>query len=422
MTKKIFIVSLFWALLTNITGCNSENKNSASPAEIKVSAPEIDSAEPAIAADASGNIYVVYVEHNADKSADLFLQKFDNDQKPIGGKVRVNSEKGQVKAWFGDPPTIKVGSEGTIYIGWTARVAASEDSANDLYLSTSNDGGKTFNAPVKVNDDKLPAVHGMHSLEVDKNGRIYFAWLDERYLKDGTQPQQMQMQMSQPEDNSGEMKHQHADPNREIYFAASTDGGKTFSPNKKLAGNVCPCCKTSMITAPNGRLYVSWRQVLKGDFRHIAVAVSADNGASFGEPRIVSDDKWQINACPVSGAALAIGESNKLKIAWFTAGEAGTPGLYWAQSSDGGISFAPRHLLSAGAVSGTPVLQDDISVWSVGGKSFVAQFDAAVREIGEGDLPAATIVDKDRLFVASIKKRNGQRSVEYYCVKIKEKQ
>ncbi len=47
----------------------------------------------------------------------------------------------------------------------TARVEVAEGSANDLYLSVSRDGGKSFDAPVKVNDDRLPAVHGMHSLE-----------------------------------------------------------------------------------------------------------------------------------------------------------------------------------------------------------------------------------------------------------------
>ena len=354
MSKSLTYISLIaWLILFG--GCKFIQPDAAAN-ETRVSPAAANAAEPAIAADSQGNLYVLYVEHAANKAADVYLQKFGVDFQPAGERVRINPEAGRATAWRGDPPTVKIGTNNAIYVGWTARVETANGSANDLYLSVSRDGGKTFAAPVKVNDDSVPAVHGMHSLEVDKNGRIYFAWLDERYLKNGAPPQQMPMDMSQSANSGGEMKHSHGEPNREVYFAVSTDDGKSFSANKKIAGNVCPCCKTSMTVAPDGRLYVSWRQVLEGDFRHIAVASSLDGGSSFSPPVIVSDDRWQIASCPVSGAPMWVNAENTLQIAWFTAGDAGTPGLYFAESKDGGKSFSPRLLISAKGTVGTPVL------------------------------------------------------------------
>jgi hypothetical protein len=418
---KVCIFILLAISLFGFGGCRSNPVNSSS-SEILVSAADKDSAEPAIAADSAGNLYVLYVEHGTGKSADVFLQKFNNDAAPVGEKVRVNPQAGQATAWRGDPPTIKVASDGTIYVGWTARVQAAEGSANDLYLSVSRDGGKSFDAPVKVNDDKIPASHGMHSLEIDKTGRIFFAWLDERYLRDEKQPPPKPMPMNQPANNSGETKQQHAEPNAEVYFAVSDDNGKSFSANQRIAENVCPCCKVSMTTAPDGRLYVAWRQVLEGDFRHIAVSSSVDGGNNFAPFTIVSNDQWQIAACPVSGAAMAVDTNNTLRIIWYTGGSAGAPGLYGAESKDGGKSFSPRALISDQNAGGTPVLL------TVGGDKYRAVFTAvdksinlsaaqkgsfdfsAQQKINDADLPDAAVTG-DKVFIAFIKTVSEKRKV-----------
>ena len=257
-------------------------KGPADTASVMVSAPEADAAEPAVASDAAGNVYLAYVVHNADKTADLFFQRFGADSKPLGEKVRVNPAPGTVKAWRGDPPTVKVAGDGTVFIGWTVKVESKGKPANDLMLSVSRDNGRSFEAPVRVNDDTAPASHGMHSLELGADGRVYAAWLDERNVK--AEPQHHDA----PAAAAAMMFHhkEEVEPNSEVFFAVSADGGKTFSPNKKLASEVCPCCKSSMAVGPDGKLYLSWRQVLPGGFRHIEVASSSDNGGLF--PRVWS--------------------------------------------------------------------------------------------------------------------------------------
>lgn len=430
--KKLFRANLLCLLscllLAYFTGCSrrsestsAENKPAVKSAAILVSSAGRDAAEPAIAAAPDGSLYVVWVEHGPEKEANIFIRHFGSEQKPLSEAVRVNLQGGEATAWRGDPPTVKVDADGIVYVGWTKRIENPAASANDLLLSVSRDGGKTFEAPVKVNDDTLPAAHGMHSLEVDKSGRVYFAWLDERYLK---KDQEMPpMEMNKPGANSNEMQHSHSEPNREVYFAVSTDHGKSFAANKKIAENVCPCCKTSIATGPDGRLYVSWRQVLDDNFRHIAVVSSIDGGNIFTTPVIVSDDRWQLVACPVSGAPMAVDPENNLKIFWYTAGAAGAPGIYEAESKDGGKTFSPRILVSDQGGAGTPVVMQNTagklrlafaaaagqSLYLLTARNATDDF-TPPDQITDADLPGAAL-SNDKIFVAFIRKNGEQRNI-----------
>lgn len=324
---------------------------------LRVSAENTDAAEPAIAAARDGSAYVAWIEHRAKREADLFVARLDREGRMTGAPVRVNPKEGEAKGWRGDPPTVMVAPDKTVYVGWTARLGV-EGHGNNLYLSASRDEGRTFDPPVKVNDDEKPASHGMHSLAVSTDNRVYVAWLDERNV--APLPEQM------PGMNQKTMEH--AEPNSEVFFAVSTDGGRTFTKNQKLAGEACPCCKTALAVGTNNQVYVSWRQVLPGDFRHIAVAASTDAGLNFASPQIVSDDTWKITGCPVSGPGLSVAGDGALRVVWYTAGERGSAGLYWAESRNNGQSFTERKLLAPGQVRGNPSLMADeknnlIAVW-----------------------------------------------------------
>lgn len=392
---------------------------------VSVSPAESDAAEPAVAVDKDGNTYVLYVDHHADKTADLFLQKLDS--KAMGRTLlttRVNPAPGVVKAWRGDPPTIAVTDNGTVYAGWTIKNGSGEKSGNDLVLSVSSDGGKSFGEPVRVNDDTMPVSHGMHSLLVTGD-RVYMAWLDERNVKKEPEHEKA----SAP--TSAMMFHhtkEAAEPNSEVFFSVSADGGKTFSPNKKLATEVCPCCKTSIAAAPDGRLYVAWRQVLPGGFRHIAVVSSVDKGANFGERVVVSDDQWKIDACPVSGASMVVNDKGLLSISWYSAGDspegAGSEkaGLFAAKSEDGGRTFSQRQQIGGGAVSGTPVMLIDqqgapASVFAAKDEKVVVEtgqifgVDRDRRELISGASLPAAVSAAGKIYVAFVRATGEKRSI-----------
>ncbi|MDX6696110.1 MAG: hypothetical protein QOF02_3713 [Blastocatellia bacterium] len=416
------VALLCGALLLSAAGCarratqGTEDAGALSNTmqPVRVSAENVDAAEPAIAALRDGSAYVAWIEHGANKEADVFVVRLDAEGRAAGAAVRVNPFAGAAKGWRGDPPTIAVASDKTVYVGWTARVAG-EARGSNLYLSASRDEGRTFGTPVKVNDDEKVASHGMHSLAVSADNRVYVAWLDERNIAPPPAPAT----------NAGGKPMEHMEANSEIFFAVSADGGRTFSQNKRLASEVCPCCKTALIAGANNQVYVGWRQVLPGDFRHIAVAASADAGQTFAAPKIVSDDNWKITGCPVSGPALALSTDGALRVVWYTAGERGLAGLYWAESRDRAQTFSERKLLSNGLVRGNPALLADarnnlLAVWESDEEKEPRIFTARLSASGEASV-AVPLADKaelpsvattgDQLFIGYIVSLKDLRSI-----------
>ena len=354
------IVLLLLALLLlanrSIRNRTSQEEGLApAPLSFQISALGVDAAEPATAWATDGTFYVAWVNHDA-KQADVMIARFGSDGEMQGAPVRVNRQQGVATAWRGDQPSVAVSGDGSVYVVWTARVEAADKHGTDLYLSVSNDRAQSFASEVKINDDKVPGAHGMHSLAVAQDGRIYVSWLDERNVH-SPQP-------------STKGEGHHMESNRELFIAYSSDYGRTFSRNRKVASEACPCCKTSLAVARDGTLYAGWRQVLPGNFRHIAVATSTDGGAKFSSPKIVSDDRWVLQGCPVSGPSLSIDPDGNLQVLWYAAGEANAPGLYISGSQDKGRSFSPRRLLSQEAVKGTPSL-------APGGNAAVALWQSA---------------------------------------------
>ena len=204
---------------------------------VQISAPGIDAAEPATASALDGTFYVTWVNHDA-KKADVMLARFNHDGAMQGSPVRVNRQQGVATAWRGDQPSLAVAPGGAVYVLWTARVEAGSKHGTDVYLSVSNDRGQSFASEVKVNDDKAPGPHGMHSLAVATDGRIYAAWLDERNVHT-------------PKPSTKGEGH-HMESNRDLYLSYSTDGGRTFSANRKVASEACPCCKTALAVSAGG--------------------------------------------------------------------------------------------------------------------------------------------------------------------------
>jgi hypothetical protein len=422
MTKSKATIACV-ALLMLLSGCAREVKQEATtnesatsvPKPIRVSAENTDAAEPTLATARDGTAYVAWVEHRENKEADVMFAHLDVEGQVKGAPVRVNPDVGEATAWRGDPPTISVGPDGTVYVGWTARIV-NEGHGNDLYLSASRDKGQTFESPVKVNDDGKAMTHGMHSLAVAVDGRVYVAWLDERNV---VKP------MAMAAGQGGAMqKMEHMENNREVFMAFSNDGGRSFSKNQRIAKEACPCCKTALAAGAQGRVYAGWRQVLPGEFRHIAVAASEDGGQTFSSPTIVSDDRWMIAACPVSGPALSVGDDGALRVVWYTEGERAAHGLYWAISSDNGKTFSESRPLARGQGRGTPLLLASGKsgaevVWesNEGGASRVMSAPLAVdgREASapvasSGELPSAAL-SGNQLFVGYIARTNDRRSI-----------
>jgi outer membrane protein assembly factor BamB len=211
-------------------------------------------------------------------------------------------------------PWIATYADDIVHIIWSDALSAN----TGIWLATSNDGGVTFQTPVRVRDDGINGTPYDPFVIVDESGVVYTAWFDTRNDK------------------------------WDVYFAKSTDGGATFSENVKvnddsqefpqIHGNNCP----KIVIDDDGTIYIVWTDNRNGDF-DIYFSKSSDGGNNFTANVRVNDDfsgEKQLNP------TLAIGTDGTLHIAW-TDNRAGEH-IYYASSTDGGATFSTNKMVSDG--------------------------------------------------------------------------
>jgi hypothetical protein len=103
-------------------------------------------------------------------------------------------------------------------------------------------------------------------------------------------------------------------------------------------------------------LLVAYRDHSPQDIRDIGI-VRFESGR-WQPSRILNPDKWEINACPVNGAAAAA-KGSRVAIAWYTEAQ-DSPRTQFALSSDAGATFSKPIRISTGNSFGhTSVALDD---------------------------------------------------------------
>lgn len=273
---------------------------------------------PFVISDAHGGFYAVYIQHKNGKN-DVFFQHARAGA-DFAAAVRVNDVPGDAAVRNENPPKLAVGPDDEIYVAWANE---RQRWKGNIRFSRSLDGGKTFSPSIYLNTDTSgPLIgRGFETIAVDKRGRIYVAWIDQR-------------------DKKGD-DHGVA----EIWMTESADRGKTFSQDRKIISNVCECCRLTLAFDAGGRMFISYRYVPPSGpmFRDIAVARSDDSGKTF-HSAVVNHDGWELDGCPTDGASLSVDDSGRVNVVWFTAA-GNTPRQYIASSTDHGASFGRPALL-----------------------------------------------------------------------------
>ena len=150
----------------------------------------------------------------------------------------------------------------------------------------------------------------------------------------------------------------------EIMFAATGDGGRSFSPPLNLSNSVGGDGKgrinaevwhngsLDLVAGRGGMLYAAWTEY-DGP---LWFSRSIDAGASFSRPvRIAGGGR---NA-PARAPSVALGPDGTLYVAW-TVGETASADIHLARSVDGGVSFsAPSVVATTPAYSDAPRLAVD---------------------------------------------------------------
>ena len=233
-----------------------------------------------------------------------------------GEPVAIRDTLGPIEPHGEAPPKLAYGADGTLYALYVVarQVPGSVWPAYSLRVVKSRDG-KTFEPPTTVTRDTVFGAFNFHALHVADDGAVYVGFL------------------------RGEQGKSAA------YLARSLDVAVSWEPAVRLEpGEACPCCRTAIASHGDGNVFTAWRTVLPGDVRDIVVTRSADRGSSWTTPKRVHDDNWVFPGCPHAGPALMADSAGVLHAAWWTAAT-GRGGVYYAQSTDGGVSFStPVHI------------------------------------------------------------------------------
>jgi hypothetical protein len=262
--------------------------------------------------DTKGKLWAVWTNNQS-----IYVQSSTDKGKRFTKAVLVNSAPEAVAAENESRPKIKVDAKGNIYLTWV--ITLDKKRSTYVRFSRSTDGGKHFSTPVTVNDNLEVIRHRFDSLAVGKNGEIFVAWLDAR-------------------DTEAAKKAGKEVKGLSLYYSTSTDGGKHFTANKSITDNVCECCRIDTAIAPDNTPVIVWRHIFDGGIRDHALVKFKDWNTPDTAQRL-SNENWQIDACPHHGPAVAISTSGVYHSVWFS-NAPNKQGLFYGYSTDQGKHFS----------------------------------------------------------------------------------
>ena len=286
-------------------------------------------ATPTVAADGQF-VAVAWGGAQASGATDVFTAVSRDGGRTFGAPIRVNDVDGDARLNGEQPPHVAL-------VRRTGREPAlvvvwTTKGANGTTLlqSRSDDGGRSFAPAVLVPGTDAPGNRGWESIAVAPGGRVVAVWLDHRELAHD-------MTMAHHDHKSADKPDGVAMAQKSKLYFAPLDG--TAAP-RAVAGGVCYCCKTALVSAGD-TIYAAWRHVYPGNLRDMAFTMSRDGGRTFAAPVRVSEDKWALEGCPDDGPAMALDAQQRIHIVWptlvggATAGAEPNIALFYAMSTDG---------------------------------------------------------------------------------------
>jgi len=309
---------------------------------IELAVPHRANAQVTLAAD--GQRVAAAWAATGTSGTDIYVALSDDGGRTFGSPVRVNDVEGDASANGEQPPRVVVKGNALSVI-WVSKRAG----ATGIRTAASTDGGTTFGATRTISLPGATGARGWESAAFADDGTLHAAWLDGR---NASTSGSATADKNAAADTSAPAHVHHGGPMRQdIYHAMWT--GSDAPIETPVATNVCFCCKTAIATRGSD-VYVAWRHLFPGGVRDIALARSSDGGRTFGEPVRVSADNWKIDACPDDGPAMSIGADGVLRVVWPTLVQAdGAPrlGIFEAVSRDGGATFSPRAQVDSGTAA-----------------------------------------------------------------------
>jgi len=288
----------------------------------------------------SGNRVAAVWTSTKDEVMDVYAAISEDGGRTFSEPRRVNNLPGDARSNAEQPPRVAM-SGSAVTVIWPSRI----EEATAIRMSRSSDGGRTFSPAVTIHAASLKGARGWQSITAGQNGTVHAVWLDGRDAepmpKDRSRPQHS------PVGHSGHATgtaHQGA-PRQDVYQALILPDGQIVETH--VTRDVCFCCKTAVGVGPSGRVNVAWRHIFPESMRDIAMATSVDGGRTFSSLARISEDKWQLSGCPDDGPSMAVDAGDMSHLVWPTLVNQTAPqkAIFYTSTKDG-RTFSPRVRLS----------------------------------------------------------------------------
>ena len=143
------------------------------------------------------------------------------------------------RAWSSSFGYIRAGQDGNVYTVFAANPPG--DDASDIYFSRSTDTGKTWGDPIRVNDDLTLNNQFFPFIDLSPDGNIHLMW--------------------------GDMRDDPINTKYHIYYAKSSDEGKSFELNSRVSDSPSNPFQSGIpsfigdyfgLAATDGDVYIIW--------------------------------------------------------------------------------------------------------------------------------------------------------------------
>ncbi|MDQ4069391.1 MAG: hypothetical protein M3203_07975 [Actinomycetota bacterium] len=234
---------------------------------------------PDVAFAPDGTLYVTYVNlvGNGNRPDNLWISTSTDGGRTLSLPTRIAGA-------LTFQPRVTVDPEGPVYVTWLQAEEVGllrfAGRPPEIVTARSDDGGKTFSAPVRVSDPHRERVIAPSPV-VDEHGHLVVLYEDLKANR-------------RDFDNA-------PGPPAELPFALvltrSTDGGRTFAPGVEIETEVLATRRflpflpemPQLAASPDGNLYVTWADGRNGD-DDVFLRRSTDGGQTWSDPVKVNDN------------------------------------------------------------------------------------------------------------------------------------
>jgi len=255
------------------------------------------SSDPSIALDSGDSIHVVWYDDTPGND-EIYYKKSTTGGTSWSPAQRITWTSGSSTA-----PAIAIDSAGALHIVWQENMAGNDE----IYAKNSSDGGTTWTAAKRLTwtstDSRSPA------LAIDSSDIIYAVWDD-------------------PLPGNGE-----------IYGKRSTDGGETWSSQKRLTWTSGWSSYPDIAIAPPNTIHLAWSAEIPGD-TELFYRRSPDGGETWDETTQLT---W--NSGSSGSPSVATDSADAVHIVWMDS-TPGDPEIYYRKSADGGTTWGVSQRLT----------------------------------------------------------------------------